>query len=78
MKVYERPEDGLQDALRLYDGMTYKWAAMDFPFGGGSRGRNPPVGRVKRKRPPPHESGRGPRQSGGEVSSGHLRCPGRG
>jgi leucine dehydrogenase len=35
MKVYERPEDGLEDALRLAEGMTYKWAAMDFPFGGG-------------------------------------------
>lgn len=35
MKVYDRPEDGLVDALRLAEGMTYKWAAMDFPFGGG-------------------------------------------
>lgn len=35
MKVYPRPEDGLRDALRLAEGMTYKWAAMDFPFGGG-------------------------------------------
>jgi leucine dehydrogenase len=35
MKVYPRPEDGLVDALRLAEGMTYKWAAMDFPFGGG-------------------------------------------
>lgn len=35
MKVYDRPEDGLADALRLAEGMTYKWAAMDFPFGGG-------------------------------------------
>lgn len=35
MKVYERPEDGLVDGLRLARGMTYKWAAMDFPFGGG-------------------------------------------
>jgi len=35
MKVYDRPEDGLRDALRLSEGMTYKWAAMDFPFGGG-------------------------------------------
>ena len=23
------------DAMRLAEGMTYKWAAMDFPFGGG-------------------------------------------
>ncbi len=35
MKVYDRPEDGLADALRLAEGMTQKWAAMDFPFGGG-------------------------------------------
>jgi len=35
MKVYAQPEDGLRDALRLSEGMTYKWAAMDFPFGGG-------------------------------------------
>jgi leucine dehydrogenase len=35
MKVYDRPEDGLLDALRLAEGMTYKWAAMDFPYGGG-------------------------------------------
>lgn len=35
MKVYDRPEDGLVDGLRLARGMTYKWAAMDFPFGGG-------------------------------------------
>jgi leucine dehydrogenase len=35
MKVYARPEEGLLDALRLSEGMTYKWAAMDFPFGGG-------------------------------------------
>lgn len=35
MKVYDRPEDGLHDALRLSEGMTLKWAAMDFPFGGG-------------------------------------------
>lgn len=35
MKVYDAPEDGLRDALRLAEGMTHKWAAMDFPFGGG-------------------------------------------
>lgn len=35
MKVYERPEDALVDALRLAKGMTSKWAAIDFPFGGG-------------------------------------------
>jgi leucine dehydrogenase len=35
MKPYDRPEEGLRDALRLAEGMTHKWAAMDFPFGGG-------------------------------------------
>ena len=35
MKVYDRPEDGLTDALRLARGMTYKWAGVDMPFGGG-------------------------------------------
>ena len=35
MNVYDRPEDGLRDALRLAEGMTHKWAAIDFPFGGG-------------------------------------------
>ena len=35
MKVYDRPEDGLLDALRLAEGMTYKWAAIGFRFGGG-------------------------------------------
>lgn len=35
MKAYPSPEDGLLDAIRLAEGMTYKWAAIDFPFGGG-------------------------------------------
>jgi leucine dehydrogenase len=35
MYVYSSPADGLRDALRLAQGMTYKWAAIDFPFGGG-------------------------------------------
>ncbi len=35
MKTYPRPEEGLRDALRLSEGMTHKWAAIDFPFGGG-------------------------------------------
>ena len=35
MKVYDAPEDGMRDAMRLAEGMTYKWAAIDFPFGGG-------------------------------------------
>lgn len=35
MRVYDEPSDGLRDALRLARGMTMKWAAIDFPFGGG-------------------------------------------
>ncbi len=35
MKVYPTAGAGLADGLRLARGMTYKWAAMDFPFGGG-------------------------------------------
>lgn len=35
MKVYETPAEGLRDALRLARGMTFKWAAIDFDFGGG-------------------------------------------
>ena len=35
MKQYERPEHGLRDAMRLARGMTYKWAALDLPCGGG-------------------------------------------
>jgi leucine dehydrogenase len=32
---YPQPEDGLVDAMRLAEGMTYKWAGIDMPFGGG-------------------------------------------
>ena len=35
MKVYPTPEDGLEDAMRLGEGMTHKWAAVDGSFGGG-------------------------------------------
>jgi leucine dehydrogenase len=35
LKVYASPEDGLRDALRLAEGMTYKWAAIDVDYGGG-------------------------------------------
>ena len=35
LKPYRAPTEGLRDALRLAEGMTYKWAAVDFPFGGG-------------------------------------------
>jgi leucine dehydrogenase len=35
LKIYPEPRDGLRDALRLAEEMTLKWAAIDFPFGGG-------------------------------------------
>ena len=35
IRLYPRPEDGLRDALRLAQGMTFKWAAVELPFGGG-------------------------------------------
>lgn len=35
MNLYATPRDGLSDALRLAQGMTLKWAALEFPFGGG-------------------------------------------
>ncbi len=35
MKVYDRPEEGLRDAMRLARGMTHKWAAMGLLVGGG-------------------------------------------
>jgi leucine dehydrogenase len=35
LNIYPSPRDGLRDALRLSKGMTLKWAAIDFPFGGG-------------------------------------------
>ncbi len=35
MRVYETPEEGLMDAMRLAEGMTYKWAAIGFELGGG-------------------------------------------
>jgi leucine dehydrogenase len=34
MRAYPTPADGLRDAMRLAEGMTCKWAAIDFPFGG--------------------------------------------
>ncbi len=32
---YEHLDDALADAMRLAQGMTAKWAAVNFPFGGG-------------------------------------------
>ncbi len=35
LKVYPSPAEGLWDALRLAEGMTQKWAAIDVDYGGG-------------------------------------------
>lgn len=35
LHVYPRPADGLRDAMRLAEGMTFKWAGVGIPFGGG-------------------------------------------
>ena len=35
MKTYPTPADGLRDAMRLAEGMTYKWAGIGFDLGGG-------------------------------------------
>ena len=35
MKVYPDPADGLLDALRLSEGMSNKWAAIEVNYGGG-------------------------------------------
>ena len=34
-KRYASPQEALQDAMRLAEGMTYKWAGIGFPRGGG-------------------------------------------
>jgi leucine dehydrogenase len=35
MKVYAGPDEALRDAMRLAEGMTYKWATIGFDLGGG-------------------------------------------
>ena len=35
LKSYPSRADALRDAMRLAEGMTYKWAAMGFGYGGG-------------------------------------------
>lgn len=35
LKTYPSPEEGLKDALRLAEGMTSKWAAIEVDYGGG-------------------------------------------
>lgn len=50
LSSYASPTDGLRDALRLSRAMTLKWAAIDFPFGGGQAVlacRPPPTGAVR-------------------------------
>lgn len=35
LKSYPSPAEALRDAMRLAEGMTSKWAAIDLPYGGG-------------------------------------------
>jgi leucine dehydrogenase len=35
LKIYPSPDEGLADALRLSEAMTFKQAAADLPYGGG-------------------------------------------
>ena len=35
LKSYSSPASALHDAMRLAEGMTFKWAAMGFEYGGG-------------------------------------------
>ena len=35
LREYPSPADGLRDAMRLAEAMTYKWASMEMPCGGG-------------------------------------------
>jgi leucine dehydrogenase len=35
IRVYESPEEGLQDAMLLAEAMTYKWAGIGYKHGGG-------------------------------------------
>ena len=35
LHVYDEPAAGLRDAMRLAEGMTHKWAALELPIGGG-------------------------------------------
>lgn len=34
LRVYPSPADGVRDAIRLAEGMTYKWAGISVPYGG--------------------------------------------
>lgn len=35
LRVYPSPREGVLDAIRLAEGMTYKWAGISVPYGGG-------------------------------------------
>ncbi|HET6617285.1 MAG TPA: Glu/Leu/Phe/Val dehydrogenase dimerization domain-containing protein [Gemmatimonadota bacterium] len=35
LRAYPKPSDALEDAMRLAEAMTDKWAVLDMPFGGG-------------------------------------------
>ena len=35
LRVYDTPLQGLEDALRLGEGMTHKWSSIGLPIGGG-------------------------------------------
>lgn len=42
MRLYEGPAEALDDARRLAEGMTHKWAVVGLPFGGGKAVIAPP------------------------------------
>jgi leucine dehydrogenase len=42
MRSYGSPAEALEDAQRLAEGMTHKWAAVGLPFGGGKAVIAPP------------------------------------
>jgi leucine dehydrogenase len=52
MKCYPALGDALLDAMRLAEGMTYKWAGIGIPFGGGKAvlaTRETPVGEARHR-----------------------------
>jgi len=71
MRAYERPVDALEDAMRLSEAMTLKFACVDFPRGGGKAvialpGPEQPRGEERRR--VLHEFGRFVRSLGGVYS----------
>lgn len=49
-KIYGDPREGLREALSLARAMTYKWAAVELPFGGGKAVIAPRVPLVESQR----------------------------